>query len=622
MSPLFLLAATSLAAVLGYGLTPVATWLARKTGAIDLPGPRKIHQSPIPRLGGVAVMAAITMTVGVVLATGLVDAMPRFLLGLSLSLLPVFVVSLIDDIRSVPAWVKFLIHGLSAAVAISFGFTLDQTISVLGNDVFIGQYSVVISWLWIVGVTNAFNLTDGLDGLSAGLALISAASLAVVALVIVDAPQAVFSLIIVGALVGFLPHNTYPARIFFGDAGAASIGFLLACLGLSGSARLSTGMAVLVPIVVMGVPIADALTSIARRALGRLLGSHSGVFVPDQAHIHHRLLHKGLDHQRAVLLLYGVGLTFALTGVLSMFFTSGRAALVVVTLIVAAGLAIRALDYDEFAIIRNGLVLRMYEVPALRTGAFRVFMDMALVALSVYLAFALKFDEWHLTGSREIALNLVVIQLPVTLALFLSFGLYRRSWRQSNVHDLLRTLAAITTSAVAGLLIVRLTVADGPTVALFIIYAMVLAALVLAVRMSFRILLYWKGREKEGADRVLIFCADAQGAVALQELFWSRSEHVQPIGFIDNDPKNVGRLVNGFKVHGNVRSLQLIAHNLGVSGLVLASAIAPDQLELLAAQCAKAGIWLKQFQVQLHTLPTDDANQSEDHDDRMHFRPV
>lgn len=611
MSPLFLLAAAAFAALAAYALTPFAAWVALKTGAIDQPGVRKIHQAPIPRLGGIAVILSIALTLLAMLGAGLVstsDLPWRFLLGLSLGILPVLLISIADDIRSVPPLVKFAAHGIGAAIAVSFGLRLNDTVHLFGEPTNIALVAIPLSWLWIVGVTNAFNLADGLDGLSAGLALISAGSLAVVALVLGDAPQAFMSVVLVGALIGFLPFNTYPARIFFGDTGAAGIGFLLACLGLWGTSRLSTGIAVLVPILVMGVPITDALTSMARRSLGRLLhGGRGSVFTADQEHIHHRLLRKGVGHRRAVLLLYGIGLGAAIAGVLSLFMASGRSALVLVTLIIAAGLAIRELDYDEFAVIRNGLVLRMYDVPALRTGAFRGFIDMALVGVAVYAAFVLKFDEWHLDVNRDAALNLFVILMPTTLVSFLTFGLYRRSWRYSNFNDILLTVTAICASSAAGVMLGYLLFGNMPGTTYFVIYTLVLSALVLAVRTSFRALLHWKAREKAGGELVLVYGADMQGAIAFQELFWSRATGFHPVGFIDDDPKNLKRLINGFPVLGDIHGLERVARERGASGLIVASSnVTAGQLETAAAMCRQCGLWLKRFHVELYNVPTGD----------------
>lgn len=615
MSPLVLIGAAAFAATLGFLLTPVAGWLSTRVGAIDRPGPRKIHQVPIPRLGGIAVVTAIAATIFVMSRFG-VTVPASLIKGLGFGVIPVLVISIIDDIRSVPAMIKFAAHAVAATIAVSFGLSIGSTVHILGVGTSIAWFAVPISWLWIVGVTNAFNLTDGLDGLAAGLALISASSLAAVALVTGDWPQALLSTVVAGALIGFLPYNSFPAKIFFGDTGAATIGFTLACLGLWGTSRLTSGMAVLVPILVMGIPVADALVTIGRRSLGRSAGSKDQrVFQPDQEHIHHRLLRRGLSHRHAVFLLYATGILLALIGVLSIFLSSGRAAFIIVTVLVAATLGIRELEYEEFNIVRNGLMLRMYDMPALRTGAFRVFSDLALVGLSIYVAFALKFDEWGLREHREMAVTLVVTMFPVTVLVSFLFGVYRRSWRHISVEDLLLTVAASLGSSAVGLVVTSLVGPPVPwLITYFLIYTLLFTACVLAVRSSFRVLLYWKESGNTG-ERVLVYGADLEGAMALQELFWNRAGAFRPVGFIDDDPRNMNRLFNGFRVFGSIHSLKVIAVAHKATGLVIGSSKISDEQELLAQRaCDNAGISLRRLRMVLHALPTGEVRPSDVHE--------
>lgn len=614
MSPPILIAIVVAAALLAFALTPIAARLSHAVGAIDQPGPRKVHRVPTPRLGGLAVIAAIAIVSATLTQSGLAAVLPSdFRLGLLLGLLPVFAISLCDDIRSVPAVLKLSAHSLGAAIAVAYGFRLGDVAYILGTPVSLGVLAIPISWVWIVAVTNAFNLTDGLDGLSAGLAVISAASLATVALVSADAAQGIVSLVIVGALIGFLPWNTYPARIFFGDSGAASVGFLLACLGLWGTARLSSGMAVLVPILLMGVPLTDAVVSIGRRLLRQLASGEGSLFTADEDHIHHRLLRRGIAHPRAVVLLYAVGLAIAVIGVLSVFLTNQRAAIVVVTLLVAAAAAISQLKYDEFALLRKGVVLGLYEMPALQTGTFRVFADLALVALSLYGAFALKFDEWHLSTQRTAALNLLVVFLPITIGVFLAFGVYRRSWRHSGMGDFLLSVGASIASSTAGTLVAALVLQSIPPVSFFIIYTILLTVLTVCARASFRVLMYWRERGSLGGERVLLYGADLQGAMALQEILWRKSGSYHPVGFLDDDPRTHNRVVNGFAVFGGIQSLQQIVTAHQIAGLLLASRnLTQPQLHRIQDECFKVGIWLKGMEMEFKpfTDTTSDAHAS------------
>src|SRR5438132_5988963 len=295
------------AVALSWALTPITMRIAGACRAIDYPDPRKIHSSPIPRLGGVAVvLAAVTVwSVMLMLPAFKAAMMPDLALALGAGLIPVFAVSLIDDVRSIGAMPRFIAQIASAAIAVSFGVHLNPDLHLFGSTVHVGVLAIPLSMVWIVGVTNAFNLADGLDGLSAGLALISALSLSALDFMIGGPQLAALPLVLVGALIGFLPFNVYPARVFLGDAGAATLGFCLACFGLRSGSALSSGVAILVPVLVTGIPLLDTSVTIARRVVRRLSHGGGGIFQGDRDHLHHRLL-RGLGHQRTVFLLYGI----------------------------------------------------------------------------------------------------------------------------------------------------------------------------------------------------------------------------------------------------------------------------------------------------------------------------
>lgn len=272
-----------LAAAISFSLTPLARRIALRVGAVDEPGPRKMHAQPTPRLGGLAVVASVSLVAVLVQAVhnpGIHKIDPSLLTGLALGVLPVLAVSIRDDIRPLRVFPRFLAQFAGAGIAMLFGIHLGSRIHLFALDVSIGWLSIPISLLWIVGVTNAFNIVDGLDGLSAGLALIAAFSLAGVGLMTERVALASASMILGGALVGFLPYNLFPARIFLGDTGSTAIGFWLACLALRGGSTLSAGMAILVPILVIGVPLTETLVSMIRRFVRRIEKKGGGCSPP------------------------------------------------------------------------------------------------------------------------------------------------------------------------------------------------------------------------------------------------------------------------------------------------------------------------------------------------------
>jgi len=253
-------APAALAALLTLCLTPIARLAAVRLGAIEEPDPRRIHRPPMPRLGGLAVLLAS----GAVLFAGQRGMFGPFLTlgeplasGIAIGLVPVVAISLLGDIRGVGARWKAVAHLGGALVAVSAGVVLDHEINFLGIPLYIKLLAVPLSVLWIFGVTNAFILVDGLDGvdgmdgISAGLALIAAVSLGAVFLLAGEQVPASWVFVLSGALLGFLPFSAFSAKIFLGDTGAASIGFVLACFALRSGSTFYAGLAALLPLLVL-----------------------------------------------------------------------------------------------------------------------------------------------------------------------------------------------------------------------------------------------------------------------------------------------------------------------------------------------------------------------------------
>jgi UDP-GlcNAc:undecaprenyl-phosphate GlcNAc-1-phosphate transferase len=304
-----------LAGVLALVLTPLVRRLAHRAGALDAPGGRKIHRVSVPRLGGVAVVLAVVLALALesVLGGGVgphVAAWRPVALGGAL----IVALGVWDDLRPVPPAVKVAVQIAAAGVAIALGVLIGG-VTVLGRSFDTGPLAIPLTVLWIVGLTNAFNLMDGLDGLATGLAIIAAATCATVAVARDDVPGGMLLVALLGALCGFLPHNFNPATIFLGDSGSLVVGYVLAVTAITGWQKGATALAVAVPLLIFALPISETLLSMGRRA--RLLGLRH-VFSADREHMHHRLLALGLSQRTAVLLLYGVSLSLSLLALVTM----------------------------------------------------------------------------------------------------------------------------------------------------------------------------------------------------------------------------------------------------------------------------------------------------------------
>jgi UDP-GlcNAc:undecaprenyl-phosphate GlcNAc-1-phosphate transferase len=304
--------------------TPIATRIARRVRLLDLPGVRKIHAAPVPRIGGVIIAFAV---LSLVLSTMLLDntvglAFRKNLLSITALLatsLSMLMLGLVDDVRGVRALVKLLCQVAAATAVCAVGIRIDS-INLPGlGEVAFGVLSWPITIMWIVGITNAVNLIDGLDGLAAGISAITCGVIAVVAIYTGQLVMAVLMLALVGSLTGFLFFNSNPAKVFMGDSGTLFVGFMTAAASVMCTTKSEMLVGLALPALALGLPIFDTCFSILRRILER-----RSIFAPDRRHIHHRLLAMGLKQRYAVIAMYLVTLVAAGMGVLMMFVRDKR----------------------------------------------------------------------------------------------------------------------------------------------------------------------------------------------------------------------------------------------------------------------------------------------------------
>lgn len=612
---LVFLAPAFAAAAASFALTPLFRRVALAVGAVDRPDARKVHHEPVTRLGGLAVVMSVTAVLGAT-CFGLISGGPHLphelCAGLGLGVLPILAVSIVDDVRRVKAVPKLLAHFLGAGIAVASGITLAPTIHLFGLAIPLGIFALPLSFLWIVGLTNAFNLVDGLDGLSAGLALISAGSLAGVFLLAGQTAMASAALVLAGALVGFLPFNVYPAKIFLGDSGATAIGFCLAGFALRGGSTLSAGFAALLPVIVLGLPVAEAFTSIARRVSRRLSGGTGGVMDADRNHIHHRLLALGISHRRAVHLLYAIGLALAVSGLASVLITTREAGLLLLALLLAGFVGIARLGYDEFAVIKNGLVLRFYDAPVLKRSLFVVFFDLATTSIAVYGAFGLKWDDWGLALHRREAFEMLAFLAPITVLVYWVLGLYRGSWRLASVDDFVRASQGVLAATVGGFVVDRLVSRHPLPASIFVIAGLLALVTSNGARVSYRVLLSSRWRATNRGIPTVIYGAGLGGVATLRELLSNQAAGLRPIGFVDDDAEKSGRSVNGLPIFGTIDVLSETIDRNAVGAVVISSHKVPDARTVLAREiCEARGIRLLKMEIRFEpTLSVrDDSGQ-------------
>ena len=337
-------AALLCAFVVSFLMCPMVKSFAYKIGAIDVPKDnRRMHKKPVPRLGGLAIF--LGFIVSMLLFVKIDHQMQGILLGASI----IVVLGVVDDMSPLRAYFKFCVQIFAALVAVFHGVVI-QTLS--NPNVFaespywdLGWLAVPITVLWIVGITNAVNLIDGLDGLACGVSTISAISMLVIALLVSEGDVALVMASLVGACLGFLPFNNNPAKMFMGDTGSTFLGYILATISIQGLFKYYAIVSFAVPFLILGLPMFDTLFAIIRR-----LAHGQNPMAPDRGHIHHRLIDMGLNQKQAVAALYVISSILGLSAVVLTSSGAIKAMLFLMALAVAAFLASRVIfrrDIDK-----------------------------------------------------------------------------------------------------------------------------------------------------------------------------------------------------------------------------------------------------------------------------------
>ncbi len=334
-------AALAVALVVAFISTPVVKNIAHRVGAVDVPKDnRRMHNHPIPRMGGLAIFF------GFILSTLVFVKMNDQLRGMLLGAVIIVVLGIFDDIYSLKASFKFVVQIVAALIAALSG----NLISALSNpNIFSQNPTWELGWLawpvtiiWIVAITNAVNLIDGLDGLACGVSTISSMTMLVIALVVSDASVALLMAALAGGCIGFLPYNLNPAKIFMGDTGSTFLGFILAVVSIQGLFKFYAIISFAVPFLMLGLPIFDTAFAFIRRIAHGQSPMHA-----DRSHVHHRLIDMGFSQKQAVAVLYVISAILGLSAVVLATTNALKAMLVLLALCAAGAVAGRIFIHNN-----------------------------------------------------------------------------------------------------------------------------------------------------------------------------------------------------------------------------------------------------------------------------------
>ena len=573
-------------------LTPLVGRWARGHSIVANPRQDRWHKEPTPLLGGVAIYVATTLVL-----LNFVHLDTR-LIGLVAGGTLLFAAGLIDDVRHLRPHAKLIVQIVAACALIVAGVQVETSS--------LATIAIPLTILWVVGMTNAFNLLDNMDGLSAGTAVIASAFLFAFSVSVENAGTAVMALAVGGAALGFLVYNFNPARIFMGDSGSMFLGYMLSGMALLGAREMQSDVffVLLVPAAIMGLPIFDTtLVTIVRTLEGRPL-SKGG-----RDHLSHRLVAVGLSERQAVLMLYVLAASFGSLGLIARSLGVWVSLLVAGVLLVIAALfgaylaQVRIYNPLEFAErsaslndrpVVNGMIMFKRELG-------EAALDFVLICVAYLGAFVLRFGfpnrampgpDWYAMLPDLLSASLAFV-LVVKLSLLLAFQAYRGMWRYVGVADLV-LLAKVSVLSSLLLILGLPLVVRGQVVprSWLVIDFLLFTILLIGSRLSFAALNDTFVRlQSRRLPHVLILGADDLGELVVRSLIRSRPATYRPVGFLDPDPGKSNRAMHGVRVLGTLDQLARIAAEHDIDVVVLALSQAHAGLgDEVRTRCAALGL--------------------------------
>lgn len=576
-------------------LVPVIRRLGTRWGLVARPREDRWHKAPTPVLGGVAMFGGYAVALLVSSDWGRA-LRPELLLGPAL----VFFLGLYDDARQISPPSKLIGQILAAAVVVGFGYVIEFFDWTIPN--------VLLTFIWLVGITNAINLLDNMDGLAAGVSLIAAGFLAYFFWQADNIPLLSAALALFGAIAGFLVFNFPPASIFMGDSGSLFLGYTLAAVSIARTPRASNIFAVMgVPTLLFLLPILDTMLV----TFTRLLRGQSPV-QGGSDHTSHRLVAFGLTEKQAVLVLYGTALMSGIVGS-TLESLDYDLSLVLIPLLLAS-LALVAAYLGRLKVVpayatpAQGTITRFMVELTFKRRLLEVMLDFILISVAYYLAF------WTRAGFSlsAAALERVIRTLPIALAgsfvSYFLFGVYRGVWRYVGVDELLRYLRAVLGGVASTALVTWLIFpSEALSGVILFLFALFLMISLVGSRLSFRLMdrIYRQQQvAQSGENSVLICGAGDAGEMTLRWILANPQLGYHPVGFLDNDPFKQGRRIHGVDVLGGLDQLEVILTDRQIDGIILTGDENGTSAGLLQALEAtrKRGVWVRRLRFEFELL--------------------
>ena len=575
-------------------LTPLVRAFARRFNFVAAPKSDRWHKKPTAMLGGAVVWLSVMITYAF-FTSG--TTYGKFIILASTFL---FLVGLVDDLLHIKPYQKLIGQVMGAAYVVYYGLSLPWTGSQLLN--------MALAIFWLIGITNAINLLDNMDGLAAGIAVIAAGFLALSFVNTGQYSEALVTLIFAGALLGFLVYNSNPASIFMGDCGSMFIGFFLASsalINVSGGRSRSFLPVLAVPILVLFIPIFDTtFVTVLRKLSGR------SASVGGRDHTSHRLVALGMSERRAVLMLYGFA---ALSGVLAILVQRARldvslAAIAGFTILLTllgvylAGVKVYDQSEEAMALKEKPLYTFLVDV-SYKRRIFEVLLDVVLVILSYWAAYAINFPP--ASPAWKLFMRTLPVLVFVKMSVFLVMGVYRGLWRYTSMSDMVVFVKAIAVSSVASVLMVLFVFRfEGFSRTVFAIDAVLMFLFLAGSRMAFRLFRQvLPAVGTRNGRRVLIYGAGDGGELLLRELRNNRELNLSPIGFLDDDPSKSGKVIHGLRVFGGNGDLASVCAQHEIDEIVISSLkMTGERIQEVVDACQERQIAVRRMRITIEEL--------------------
>ena len=587
--------------IISLALTPLVRWIAVKNGLIAYPRPDRWHKRPTALLGGISIYLASVFSA---FFFGLIN---QNTLGLFLGATFLFVVGLLDDKFHLPPYIKLFAQIIAGSIAVIFGVVIGLPVNMI--------LSIPLTLLWIVLITNSFNLLDNIDGLAAGIAVISSVMLFSSSLISSGNPLGIYAIILAGAALGFLPYNFNPAKIFMGDSGSMFLGYCIAVISIAGTMRHISNLLItmFVPVLILSVPIFDTMfVMIIRQLQGRR------IFEGGKDHTSHHLVILGLSQRRTVLLLYVISIVFGSIGILysklNIFVVSTTAFLGTVILMFFGFFLFEGTPYNNrLKSIRNNASTKnnktfLNAMLMHKRRIVEVLLDFMFICVAYYSAYFLRFEGTLLKNNTYLIKESLIWILLLKMSVFFVFGLYRGVWRYIGISDFFTIFKVVSLGSIASVLFLtfKFRFRDYSR-AVFFIDWLILLFFILGSRFMFRILGEFLGRLQKEGKKVLIFGAGDMGEMVIREIKRNKMLNYVPVGFIDDNPHKIGDKIHGVPVLGTRDKIQEVIEANMVSEVIIAvSRMNTEDFLEISQLCRDCGVSLKRAKGILDEEENDD----------------